>query len=394
MNKKSRIALSIAIAFLSLTTFYIARKITHEEDTSKENAEVFFVKGMAQIRKYHERDWQDIEKDTNIQDGDTISTYDDGIVEIKFGKNGKNYLKVSSDTIIKLERIEPEGNKHIVLRKGRVTTLIENLSQRSKFRIKTPQAICGVLGTGFDTETTFDTCTVKVYEGEVGIKGISRLGFPMGDTLTVPSGNKINMRKYKIPEDYSDLTHEEINEWRQWKQDIDTHLFKGFVVYADKDDPRNHYIPSGWVGDYDAIRREESTNNPHSGNTCLKFVYTAKTPQGAGWAGVYWQNPVNNWGEIKGGFNLKGARKLTFWARGEIGNEIINRFGIGGISGSFPDSATKEIGPIHLTNEWRLYNINTAGSDLSHISGGFYWMTDKASSPDGIVFYLDDIAYE
>jgi len=67
---------------------------------------------------------------------------------------------------------------------------------------------------------------------------------------------------------------------------------------------------------------------------------------------------------------------------------------MGGISGQYPDSCKAEIDSIALTKEWKKYSISLLGKDLSYISGGFYWMTDKNSNPDGAVMYLDDIVYE
>ena len=49
----------------------------------------------------------------------------------------------------------------------------------------------------------------------------------------------------------------------------------------------------------------------------IKISYNAKAAQGAGWAGIYWQHPANNWGDRDGGYNLNGASKLMFKARGE-----------------------------------------------------------------------------
>jgi len=171
-------------------------------------------------------------------------------------------------------------------------------------------------------------------------------------------------------------------------------MFRTFYVYLDEANPENHYNPSGWLGDYDAIRRITWDVNPHSGKDCLRFRYTGRTTQGAGWVGVYWLNPVNNWGGEKGGFNLTGAKKLTFWARGENGGEHIVRFGIGGVSGQYSDSCKVEIDSIVLTKKWKKYTIDLIGKNLSYISGGFYWMTDKNSNPEGAIIYLDDIKYE
>lgn len=169
---------------------------------------------------------------------------------------------------------------------------------------------------------------------------------------------------------------------------------KTFGVYADRRSSDNHYIPSGWMGDYGDIKlNDQSPENPHSGTTCMKFDYTAKRAQGQGWAGVYWQNPANNWGSKKGGFDLTGMTKITFWARGVKGGEVLQKVVVGGIKGTYPDSASIEMGPIELTDTWKEYTINLAGKDLSYISSGFGWVTTADLNPEGCAFFLDDIKF-
>ena len=171
--------------------------------------------------------------------------------------------------------------------------------------------------------------------------------------------------------------------------------FKPFYVYADAGSPENHYDPSGWMGDPgDLTMSQESITDPHGGSSSIKISYTAKKTQGAGWAGVYWQNPSNNWGSKAGGYDLTGAKKLTFWARGEKGGERVEEIKVGGITGEYPDSDVAGIGPVLLTTEWKQYTIDLSGKDLSSISGGFCWVASAASAPEGITFYLDDIVYE
>lgn len=173
------------------------------------------------------------------------------------------------------------------------------------------------------------------------------------------------------------------------------HGFEGFDVYTDRWSPGNHYIPSGWMGDYGDIKFNDGwIENPHSGKHCIKIAYTAEVSQGAGWAGIYWQNPANNWGARDGGFDLTGAKVLAFWARGEKGGEVISEFKMGGISGEYGDSDSTGIGPVVLTKEWKKYTIDLEGLDLSYISGGFCWAASKMDNPDGFTFYLDDVRYE
>jgi len=169
---------------------------------------------------------------------------------------------------------------------------------------------------------------------------------------------------------------------------------KAFGVYSDKGAADNHYIPSGWMGDYGDLKlNDQAAQNPRSGKTSIEIVYSAKKSQGQGWAGVYWQNPANNWGSKKGGFDLTGMTKLTFWARGAKGGEVIQKCMVGGIKGTYPDSASVEMGPIELADSWREYTINLAGRDLSYINGGFGLTLSADQNPDGANFYLDDIKF-
>ncbi len=171
---------------------------------------------------------------------------------------------------------------------------------------------------------------------------------------------------------------------------------KPFPVYSDTKSPDNHYSPSGWMGDYGDLKVNDQYGvNPHSGTTCIQWKYSAKGANGAGWAGVYWQNPANNWGAKKGGFDLTGATKLVFWARGEKGGEIIAEVGVGGITGKYADTDKVSTGPIKLTTEWKQYEIDISKADLSYISGGFFWTAKAEDEPaGGITFYLDDIRFE
>ena len=175
----------------------------------------------------------------------------------------------------------------------------------------------------------------------------------------------------------------------------DVAYFEPFNVYTDKNARGNHYAPSGWMGDYsDVSFNDANRETPHTGSTCIKIIYRPNASQGARWAGMFWQNPPNNWGEKKGGYDLTGATKLTFWARGEKGGERIEEVKMGGISGTYPDSDSASLGPVILTKDWQKYEIDLEGRDLSYVSGGFCWATNLDVNPEGCTFYLDDIRYE
>lgn len=168
-----------------------------------------------------------------------------------------------------------------------------------------------------------------------------------------------------------------------------------FHVYSDYQVPENHGAPSGWIGDYrDILMDANCPENPHSGKTCIKVTYTAQSSKYADWAGFFWQNPPNNNGDIDGGINLTGAKKLTFWARGAKGDEMIDAFKMGGTLGAYPDTDTVGLYNIQLETKWTLYEIDLSHVDTSYISGFFAVIWKRFLNPKGFVIYLDDIKIE
>jgi len=114
-----------------------------------------------------------------------------------------------------------------------------------------------------------------------------------------------------------------------------------FDVYTDLHAAGNHFAARGRMsspGDEGAVTSMDEgwTDNPHSGATCIRCTFEAR---GSNWGGWYFMNgilrdndaaPRENWGDEPGaGFDLRGATKLTFWARGEKGGERVEFFAFG-----------------------------------------------------------------
>lgn len=166
-----------------------------------------------------------------------------------------------------------------------------------------------------------------------------------------------------------------------------------FVVYKDGGAPDNKFVASGFTGDHGAIRMADKwTENPKSGESCLKFTYTGQAPQQMKWAGVFFQHPANNWGTSDGGVDLSAAKKLKFYARGDRGGESVE-FKFGGVNGAFSDSDSGTTGPIILTRDWKQYEISLQNLDVSYIFSGFAWIAEAGKNPEGFTIYLDDIAF-
>lgn len=181
-------------------------------------------------------------------------------------------------------------------------------------------------------------------------------------------------------------------------QTSDNKPFVPFIVYQDKGSHNNHYVSSGYMPTGECIKMDDGWQQDcYEGKTCVKATYdVACSSKSRHWAGVYWLNPADNWGERKGGYNLTGATKLVFWAKGEKGGEQIAEFKVGGVgmNREYPDSDTVAIGPVILSRNWRQYYIDLRGKDLSYISGGFAWVANADNNSNTCVFFLDDIHFE
>jgi len=166
-----------------------------------------------------------------------------------------------------------------------------------------------------------------------------------------------------------------------------------FYVYADAKAIRNHYTPSGYMGDgNDLSLLDKYSSGVYAGKTAIRVKYT---PRGNNkWAGVYWQSPSNNWGDKDGGLDLSKATYITFWMRGETGQEVIDEVKIGGLKGTYVDSCVASKKKIKLTKDWKMYYIDLRKKDTSYIMGGFSFIVSKTANMNGCVFYIDEIRYE
>jgi hypothetical protein len=172
------------------------------------------------------------------------------------------------------------------------------------------------------------------------------------------------------------------------EEEAESSLARTFPMALD-----SRFFASGWMGDGESGTEYlmlESVDANVAGNpqTATHFTY-ARGPQG--WAGVYWQYPDKNWG-TQPGINLTGASRVTFWARGQNGGEIVE-FKAGGIRGQYEDSFEKSLGRMALTDEWQMYVIDLSGLDLTSVLGAFAW---AAPAPDEgtLSFYVAGLIIE
>ncbi|NCC53029.1 MAG: hypothetical protein EOM20_17705 [Spartobacteria bacterium] len=170
---------------------------------------------------------------------------------------------------------------------------------------------------------------------------------------------------------------------------VPVHTFP-FVLYDECDATGIiPYAPTGWMGYAAGIERDDCCEfEPYAGRTCIK-IHCARSRK---WYGIVWQDPPGDWGDTPGGWDLRKARKLTFWAKGAVGGERIEfGFGVLGKDKDYPDSIKGKTKVFELTPEWTQYTI-FAGGDRRCIKTGFSWSA-RGQETD-FTFYLDNIQYE
>jgi hypothetical protein len=144
------------------------------------------------------------------------------------------------------------------------------------------------------------------------------------------------------------------------------------------------------MGNSGAVKLDEAcTERPASGKTCVRCDYTAN----GDWAGVIWQDPPGDWGDRAGGWNLQGAKRIVWKARGAKGGEVVTFiFGLINPDKPYPDSTRRKLENVTLKGEWETYAIDVSADDLSRIKVGFGWTVAGQGKP--LAFYLDDIRIE
>jgi hypothetical protein len=166
-------------------------------------------------------------------------------------------------------------------------------------------------------------------------------------------------------------------------------------------------IPAGWMAngrnpsDFISLGRGEQCR---TGSPCLRITHRA----GAGWAGIFWWpeacGPTGdeqfwrnarsgvcavNLGKI-GGF-AQGHAKLSLWARGQRGGEVVS-FKVG--SHDLLPTPACSAGRLRLETDWKRYEIDLTTADLTRMVGLFAWTAADVDNPDGATFYLQDIQFE
>jgi hypothetical protein len=153
---------------------------------------------------------------------------------------------------------------------------------------------------------------------------------------------------------------------------------------------KDYYYPSGRMGDTGDVKIADT-------ETTTQFIYTTEgngpheweyrsNGLPAGFAGVRYLNPPDNWGTRYGGLDLRGFRYVSFDAR-SLGNEVNVRFSVGCVTWVWDDKTAQPVAAPyadrfckeqsdHLTAKWKRITIpidDLSPGQLQRVIGGFGW---------------------
>lgn len=175
----------------------------------------------------------------------------------------------------------------------------------------------------------------------------------------------------------------------------------GNRLYIFDDEPHD-FMPVGWMPDGQGIaQRAIETDTPHKGKHCIRVDCQLSDKP---YVGVYFLLD-GNW-EPRRVFNLhkllgvneQDSIKCRFWARTKMEEDkVYIQCKVGGVhKGEIHDSLLFPISSpwIGLTHEWRMYEIDVTGQDLSSMVSGFAWVCDRAHNGQrDVSFDLDTIYF-
>lgn len=125
------------------------------------------------------------------------------------------------------------------------------------------------------------------------------------------------------------------------------------------------------------------------------------------WAVIYWQYPNGNYGTEPGLPVAEGATKVSFYAKGETGTEVLT-VSAGGINypgpttASYPYQDTFSAGnsSIQLTKSWAQYTLTVAddfpplSTGYGPVLGGFFWEATANGATTTEHFWIDSVVWE
>ncbi len=183
-------------------------------DCFSQIAKIIETEGQVKAKIENNLNWIEAKRNLYLEASAQIKTENNAHCIISFDEENNNIIAIRENTQLTINEIVPAK---INLTKGRVFSIIENLTLLESFTIRTPTAVAGVRGTeelvAFDGNKTY----IKCFKGELHIQALDDKGLKtaqrylrQGYALEVDSKGVIANLKLIKAADY--------NEWNDFKE--------------------------------------------------------------------------------------------------------------------------------------------------------------------------------
>lgn len=134
--------------------------------------------------------------DMLLAEGTKVVTKEDSSIELAFNADSTNVVKVSENSHVVLKL---DGDEKIELIDGELYAVLKNLKKGETFQVRTPCAVCGARGTGWQMSTDKKFTNVSTFENKVFLQGINPDGTVMKKKYWVKKGYERKVEKFKNP---------------------------------------------------------------------------------------------------------------------------------------------------------------------------------------------------
>ncbi|MDB4349557.1 FecR family protein [Omnitrophica bacterium] len=200
---------------LILGILVLSAVLCSQASAGTQEAVILFMQGDVKVKSLENNEWKDADVDMRLYIGDSLKTGTDSWAEVGFGKDFTDVVRVKENTRSELIDLGPVS---ISLLKGELRALVESLPEGTTFQIRTPTAVCGARGTGWDTNTDGKKVVVDAYEEEVYFYPIPAEDEEVVDPI-IKAGKRGVLDDPKEAVTIKDVPIAKMKGWTKWKND-------------------------------------------------------------------------------------------------------------------------------------------------------------------------------
>ncbi|KJJ84738.1 OmpA/MotB domain-containing protein [Candidatus Omnitrophus magneticus] len=169
------------------------------------------VKGTVKVDENGNNNWIPATTGMRLKKNAGIMTEKGAKADIVYDAEGLNIVTIKENSKITI------AEAMTLLQDGSVFVKFDNLQKGSTFKVKTPNAVCAIRGSGMGVDYLQGMTIVVAYEHNVYVKGIDpATGREVTQEVTIPQGWKETIQAGITPEPPVELTENEQKIWDAW----------------------------------------------------------------------------------------------------------------------------------------------------------------------------------